>query len=65
VIFRYRDRRKVADQHERLYRALEARDAEAACAALIDYMRDLRRQYAKAQESRARAVAQAGPRRRA
>jgi DNA-binding GntR family transcriptional regulator len=55
----------VADQHERLYRALEARDADAACAALIDYMRDLRRQYAKAQESRTRAVAQAGPRRRA
>jgi len=60
VIFRYRDRRKVADQHERLYLALEARDAEAACAALIDYMRDLRSQYGKAQEARTRAAAPSG-----
>jgi len=65
VIFRYRDRKKVAGQHERVYRALEARDADAACEALVEYMRDLRRQYAKAQEARAAAAKQANPRRRA
>ena len=53
VIFRFRDRRKVAAQHERLYRGLKARDSDAACAALTDYMSALRRQYAKAQDARA------------
>jgi GntR family transcriptional repressor for pyruvate dehydrogenase complex len=50
VIFRFRDRRKVAAQHERLHRGLKARDSEAA---LTDYMSALRRQYAKAQDARA------------
>lgn len=53
VIFRFRDRRKVAAQHERLHRALQARDSDAACAALTEYMNALRRQYRKAQEARA------------
>jgi len=53
VIFRFRDRSKVADQHERLHRGLEARDSDAACAALTDYMGALRQQYAKAQAARA------------
>jgi len=53
VIFRFRDRRKVAAQHERLYRSLKARNVDAACAALIEYMNALRKQYRKAQESRA------------
>jgi GntR family transcriptional repressor for pyruvate dehydrogenase complex len=52
VIFRYRDRKTVAGQHERLHRALGARDADAACRALNDYMRDLRKQYAQAQAAR-------------
>ena len=56
VIFRFRDRRKVAAHHERLHRGLKARDSDAACAALTDYMSALRRQYAKAQDARASQV---------
>jgi DNA-binding FadR family transcriptional regulator len=52
VIFRFRDRRKVAAQHERLYRALKDRDGDSACAALTEYMNALRRQYRKAQAAR-------------
>lgn len=52
VVFRFRNRATVASQHERLHRALGARDADAACAALGDYMRDLRKQYAQAQDTR-------------
>ena len=52
VIFRFRDRKQVATQHERLHRALAARDGDAACAALTDYMNALRRQYRKAQALR-------------
>jgi len=59
VIFRFRDRRQVALQHGRLHRALEARNGEAACAALTDYMNALRRQYRKAQALRAAPVAPA------
>ena len=54
VIFRFRERAKVADQHQRLYRALLNRDADRACEALTDYMLDLRAQYARAQEARAK-----------
>jgi GntR family transcriptional regulator, transcriptional repressor for pyruvate dehydrogenase complex len=53
VIFRFRDRRKVAAQHQRLYRSLKAGNVDAACGALIDYMNALRKQYQQAQESRA------------
>jgi GntR family transcriptional regulator, transcriptional repressor for pyruvate dehydrogenase complex len=53
VVFRYRDRGTVAAQHERLCRALRKRDAAGACAALGAYMRDLGRQYARAQAARA------------
>ena len=53
VIFRFRDRRQVATQHEHLYRALKARDSDAACAALTEYMNALRKQYRKAQAVRA------------
>jgi DNA-binding FadR family transcriptional regulator len=59
VIFRYRDRRTVAAQHERLHRALAAREADAACRALNDYMRDLRKQYAQAQAARSGAAKRA------
>jgi GntR family transcriptional regulator, transcriptional repressor for pyruvate dehydrogenase complex len=52
VISRFRDRKQVAGQHERLYRALKARDGSAACAALKSYMNALRKQYRKAQEAR-------------
>jgi GntR family transcriptional repressor for pyruvate dehydrogenase complex len=54
VIFRFRERARVAEQHQRLHRALAARDADGACRALTEYMRDLRRQYAQAQQARVR-----------
>jgi len=50
AIFRYRDRRQVAAQHDRIVRALKAREAETACTALTSYMNDLRKQYRKAQQ---------------
>ena len=53
VVFRFRDRRQVAAQHERIRDALEARDGEAACAALAAYMNALRSQYGEAQGARA------------
>ncbi len=59
VIFRFRDRRTVATQHERLYDALLASNADAACRALNDYMRDLRKQYAQAQDARNRTAKRA------
>ncbi len=52
VIFRFRDRRQVAAQHERLHRGLASKDGDAACAALCEYMNALRRQYRKAQALR-------------
>jgi len=54
VVFRFRDRRQVAAQHDRIHGALAARDATAACAALTDYMNALGRQYRKAQALRPR-----------
>lgn len=63
VVFRLRDRRRVATQHERIWRALVARNPAAATAALLAYLRDLRRQYRRVQ--RARAPAKATARRRA
>ena len=65
VIFRFRDRARVADQHQRLYQAVVERDAEGACRALKSYMRDLHRQYARAQLARASAGKTRGVRRRA
>ena len=52
IVFRVRDRAQVADQHERIRAALEARDGEAACAALTAYMNALRREYAAAHGAR-------------
>jgi GntR family transcriptional regulator, transcriptional repressor for pyruvate dehydrogenase complex len=57
VIFRFRDRRKVAALHQRLYRALQSRNGNAACAALTEYMNALRRQYRKAQTAKEAKVA--------
>jgi GntR family transcriptional regulator, transcriptional repressor for pyruvate dehydrogenase complex len=54
IIFRFRDRARVAGQHQRLYQGLLNRDAERACRALTEYMLDLRSQYAQAQRARAR-----------
>ena len=52
IVVRYRDRRQVAAQHERIRRGLEERDAEAACAGLRAYMNALRAQYREAQIAR-------------
>lgn len=60
VIFRFRDRAKVANQHQRLYQSLVKRNAKSACQALTEYMLDLRKQYAQAQEARERAKKQTG-----
>jgi GntR family transcriptional regulator, transcriptional repressor for pyruvate dehydrogenase complex len=65
IIFRFRDRHAVAGQHARLCSALAARDADAACRALNDYMRDLRKHYAQAQQARERPATRARVRRRA
>ena len=53
VVFRYRDRAQVTALHARIRRALEVRDAPAACAALATYMNALRRQYREAARARA------------
>lgn len=59
VIFRFRDRSQVANQHQRLYQSLVKRDAEGACKALTEYMFDLRTQYAQAHKARERGKNQA------
>jgi DNA-binding FadR family transcriptional regulator len=52
VVFRLRDRRQVATQHERILLGLQAHDADAACTALSDYFAALRRQYQAVQRDR-------------
>jgi DNA-binding FadR family transcriptional regulator len=52
VVFRFRDRAQVAAQHARLLRALAARNSDAACTALLQYMNALRKQYQRAQAAR-------------
>lgn len=54
VIDRFRDRRLAADQHQKLYDAVAAGNANAAEAAVADLMTTLKEQYARAQEWRAR-----------
>jgi DNA-binding FadR family transcriptional regulator len=63
IVYRYRDRRQVAAQHERIHRALKADDADAA--ALRAYMSGLRDQYREARRTRAQrgAPAPKAPRR--
>jgi hypothetical protein len=58
-------RLRVAEQHQRLYQALADRDADGACRALKAYMRDLRRQYDRAQLARTGSGKTTGVRRRA
>jgi DNA-binding FadR family transcriptional regulator len=52
VIFKFRDRKQVAAQHERIVRALRTRDGDAACKALAGYMNELRKQYRNAQQAK-------------
>jgi DNA-binding FadR family transcriptional regulator len=65
VIFRFRDRARVADHHQRLYQGLVTGNAGKACRALADYMLDLRTQYAQAQQARAGSTRRARLARRA
>ncbi len=51
MIFRFRDRAQVANQHDTLYQALVARDAQGAMSALTHYMDVLTTQYQAAQEA--------------
>jgi len=52
VVFRYRERREVIAQHERLLAALRSHDAVLARAALAAYFDTLRRQYGRALAAR-------------
>ena len=49
VVFRFRDRALVVDQHRRLLQALQAGDSETACAVLEEQMDSLAEQFAAAQ----------------
>jgi GntR family transcriptional regulator, transcriptional repressor for pyruvate dehydrogenase complex len=49
VVFRFRERTVVVDQHHRLLEALKTGDAEAACAVLKEQMDSLAEQFAAAQ----------------
>jgi GntR family transcriptional repressor for pyruvate dehydrogenase complex len=49
VVFRFRERSLVIDQHHRLHEALKTGDAEAACAVLEEQMDSLAEQFAAAQ----------------
>jgi len=60
VVFRFRERRRVVSQHQRLHAALVDKDAESACEALKDYMSALKRQYRKAQALRLPAMTGTG-----
>jgi len=53
AIFRIRDRKQVAAQHDRIVRSLTARNTDAACTALTGYMNELRKLYRKAQKTKA------------
>ena len=52
VIFRFREREKIVAQHEQIYAAVLAQDAEIAEKAMAEQMNYLCEQYAQAQEWR-------------
>jgi len=52
VIFRFRERKKIIAQHERIYASIKAKDADVAEAAMAEQMNYLCEQYAQAQEWR-------------
>jgi len=53
VVYRFRERAVVVDQHRRLVEALQAGDSETACLVLVEQMDYLAQQFAAAQASRA------------
>lgn len=54
VVFRYRNRHQVVNQHEQIYKAIHSRDADEAIKILTEQMTNLREQYEQAQEWRQR-----------
>lgn len=52
VVFRFRERELIVNQHQRLYEALKARDGDAAVEVLNEQFTYLREKYAEAQEWR-------------
>ena len=51
LIFRFRDRQKIIRQHEKILRALKARDREKTEKAITEQMTYLRQQFGKAEEA--------------
>ena len=52
VVFRFRERELIVNQHQRLYEALKARDGDAAVEVLNEQFTYLREKYAEAREWR-------------
>ena len=52
VIFRFRERKKILAQHERIYKSIKDKDADEAEHAMAEQMNYLCEQYAQAQEWR-------------
>jgi len=52
VVYRFRDREAIVEQHRKLLRAIEARDAAAAVSAISEQTTYLREAFAAARESR-------------
>lgn len=65
IVFKHRERHRVADQHQALHDGLKAQDAARACQALAHYMDTLKLQYARAQALREESRINDGPARRA
>ena len=53
IIFRFRERAAIIDQHKKLVTALEDRDSDAACLAIDSQMEYLRDRFAEAEKFRA------------
>jgi DNA-binding FadR family transcriptional regulator len=60
LVFRHRERRLVAEQHQTIHDGLKANDANRAIAALVEYMDTLKLQYARVQSLREEADRKAG-----
>ncbi len=52
VVYRFRDREAIVEQHRKLLRAIEVRDAAAAVSAISEQTTYLREAFAAARESR-------------
>lgn len=54
VVYRFRERKRIVSQHERLYEAIQAQDSDAAETVFTEQMSYLREKYTEAQEWRRR-----------